>query len=86
VRAAPRFSRQATPDTWVPLSDAALLAFATIISGGSTYYEPCLEPDVERDCLDAFNRLSSRLEAMTRRPAFSREISQEYHRALWGRR
>jgi hypothetical protein len=76
MSAAPKFSRG---DTWVPLSDAALLAFARVICGVRVGPE-CLPPDVERDCLDAFNRLSSRLEAMIRRPAFFREISQEYHR------
>jgi hypothetical protein len=73
---APRPNRLATP-----LSGEGLLAYARIICGQRCHYSECFEPAVERDIRQLFCRLASRLEAMTRKPTFSKEFAAEYHRA-----
>ena len=62
------------------LSDEGLLAYARTVSGVRVGSE-CLRPDVEADASYLFRRLAARLEAMTRKPACSREIAEEYRKA-----
>jgi hypothetical protein len=54
MSAAPKFNR---PDTWIPLSDAALLAFARVICGVRVDPE-CLPPEIEAMATDAFRSLA----------------------------